>query len=364
MLAAHGRRTAPALASRPFPSSSWAAWKRMGQSEAWVVESFTRIRFSGKLEIRDPLLLADVPADDTEAGRSRGIDPLSKHERVMQGLRDDAGSLVDRPRHGDADLVLDERSLSRSGGRPHLNPQLEGVASAGRHLAHAAPDSAPDPLAPDIFLSQDLHQAIAQADPVQKAEGIAKIALSRGVRANEDGERPQTESGVLKPLESSQSHGIDHGVQLPGRHQMPDVRASRSRSSPSRKPGRATARAGATPRAARWLLMFSRMTRSSVPSPASSIRAWSSWRNSVLAEAAGVEVVVNLVDVAGLPEVHQPMDLVDQRRRTAVGVVAHRLPLPLVPGPQLDGAAGALLGFGVGIGLVASLVLLVVPIVR
>src|SRR5690349_15717794 len=36
-------------------------------------------------------------------------------------------------------------------------------------------------------------------------------------------------------------------------------------------------RTGATPRTARWLLMVSRTARSSVPSPASSIRAWRRW---------------------------------------------------------------------------------------
>ena len=52
----------------------------------------------------------------------------------------------------------------------------------------------------------------------------------------------------------------------------------------------------------------------------------------VLAEATGVEVVIDLDHVAELPEEHQAVDLVDQRRGAAFFVVAHRLPFALVPG--------------------------------
>ena len=55
-------------------------------------------------------------------------------------------------------------------------------------------------------------------------------------------------------------------------------------------------------------------------------------KQGVLAEAPGIEVVVHLGYIAGLPEVHQAMNLVDQRRGPAFFVVAHRLPFALVPG--------------------------------
>ena len=50
------------------------------------------------------------------------------------------------------------------------------------------------------------------------------------------------------------------------------------------------------------------------------------------------------------------MDLIDQRRGATVFVVADRFPFALIPGTQLDGAAGAFLGLGVGVGLFALVV--------
>ena len=80
----------------------------------------------------------------------------------------------------------------------------------------------------------------------------------------------------------------------------------------------------------------------------------------VLPQPAGVQVVVHLGDITRLPEVHQTVNLVDERSGVPLGVKAHRLPFPLMPRTQLDDAACALLGFGVGIGLFVAIVHLVV----
>ena len=50
---------------------------------------------------------------------------------------------------------------------------------------------------------------------MQEEEGIAEIALSGRVRADEDRERAQLESRILEVLESFEVDGLDHGAQLP-----------------------------------------------------------------------------------------------------------------------------------------------------
>jgi hypothetical protein len=50
---------------------------------------------------------------------------------------------------------------------------------------------------------------------MQEEEGIAEIALSGSVRADEDRERAQFESRILEVLESFEVDGLNHGAQLP-----------------------------------------------------------------------------------------------------------------------------------------------------
>ena len=52
----------------------------------------------------------------------------------------------------------------------------------------------------------------------------------------------------------------------------------------------------------------------------------------VLAKAAGTELFIDLDHIAELPEEHQAVDLVDERRGAAFFVVAHRLSFALVAG--------------------------------
>ena len=80
----------------------------------------------------------------------------------------------------------------------------------------------------------------------------------------------------------------------------------------------------------------------------------------VLAQPAGIQVVVDFGDVARLPEVHQAVDLVDERGGMALGVVAHGFPLPLMPRTELHDAPRPLLGLGVGTSLLVRHVCLAV----
>ena len=54
-------------------------------------------------------------------------------------------------------------------------------------------------------------------------------------------------------------------------------------------------------------------------------------KESVLTQSTGVQVVVHLGDITRLPEVHQTVDLVDERSGTPFSIIPHRFPLPLMP---------------------------------
>jgi hypothetical protein len=56
----------------------------------------------------------------------------------------------------------------------------------------------------------------------------------------------------------------------------------------------------------------------------------------------GVNVFVNFDDVAGSPEMHQAVDLVDQRSGSAIATIAHALADAFVPWAQPDFAAGTI----------------------
>ena len=75
-----------------------------------------------------------------------------------------------------------------------------------------------------------------------------------------------------------------------------------------------------------------------------------------------VEEFINLLHVAILPEVHYPVDAIDQRHGLSFGrFVPHALIAPLIPGFQFYLAAAATLFLGlVIVGLVRFVALLVV----
>src|SRR5438552_2751666 len=60
-----------------------------------------------------------------------------------------------------------------------------------------------------------------------------------------------------------------------------------------------------------------------------------------------IEVFVHLYNVARTPELHQSVDLVDERSRLAFRIVSHALPFALVPCAKPDSAAGALFDLGI-----------------
>ena len=78
----------------------------------------------------------------------------------------------------------------------------------------------------------------------------------------------------------------------------------------------------------------------------------------VATEPTRVQVRIHFRDVPGPPQVHQPVDLVYQRDRPAPWpLVAEGGALPLLPGLQLDLAAGALFGLAFVLGSLPLFVL-------
>ena len=78
-------------------------------------------------------------------------------------------------------------------------------------------------------------------------------------------------------------------------------------------------RAGAPPRVRTWFWMDSRVARSSEPPSASSIRACTMRGEQLVApEPLRLQVGVHAALLAGLPELHQLVDAVDQGRGAAV----------------------------------------------
>src|SRR5690348_950761 len=75
------------------------------------------------------------------------------------------------------------------------------------------PDPRPDPLSTlAVLLADDLGEAVAPSDTVQEPEGIADVALARGIRPDQDGERPELKLGVLEALEAFQPQRGEHPV--------------------------------------------------------------------------------------------------------------------------------------------------------
>ena len=58
---------------------------------------------------------------------------------------------------------------------------------------------------PDVFLSQDLCEAIAPPNSMQKEEGIADVAFPGSIGADKDGKRTELQGRVLEILELLQT---------------------------------------------------------------------------------------------------------------------------------------------------------------
>src|SRR5271157_518680 len=122
--------------------------------------------------------------------------------RVMQRFADHVGCFGERLGNGDLDSVCDGRWRLVLRGKPQRHDQFEGVRSVVGYFTHSASSAAPHTLAADIFFPENLCQRVPSADAMQEEKGIAEIALSGGIRADEDRERTQFESGILEVLES------------------------------------------------------------------------------------------------------------------------------------------------------------------
>ena len=70
--------------------------------------------------------------------------------------------------------------------------QCERPLARQNDFAHPAPYPRPDPFSSlPVLLADDLGQVITAGNAMQKPKRIADVALARGIRPDQDGERPE-----------------------------------------------------------------------------------------------------------------------------------------------------------------------------
>lgn len=78
-------------------------------------------------------------------------------------------------------------------------------------LIQGAADFSPLLLTPDAVMpADDVGKAVATTDPVQDTKRVANVALAAGVRAYDDGERPNGQFLAHEVLEVNQPEIGDH----------------------------------------------------------------------------------------------------------------------------------------------------------
>ena len=94
--------------------------------------------------------------------------------------------------------------------------QRKHLPAAKPYLSRAAANALPLQHSPlDPLLADNLGQRVSPGDAVKKPEGIAEIALARGVGAHQQGEVPQRQRCVEEVLEPLQPEFLNHGSDHP-----------------------------------------------------------------------------------------------------------------------------------------------------